>query len=107
MKRAPENIHALVQFIAQYKLSAKLLLAHRQTGWLDWLSIPVAGYLDYGAEPLPFSKVLGIRLSPTVRVPVGRLAPLVVKNYTQEISSFLELAKCSYQIDQGDFIVAL
>ena len=107
MKQAPEDIHALVQFIARHKLNAKLQLTHKQTAWVAWLTIPVAGYLDYGAEPLPFSEVLGIRLSPTVRVPVGTLVPPVVKNYTQEISSFLELAKFSYQIDNGEFLVAL
>ena len=101
------STNILIAFIAQYKLRTQLMLTHNQTSWLDWLRIPVPGYLDYGAEPLPFSEVLDILLSPTVAVPVGRLMPAMVENYAQEISSFLEQAKFSFQIDQGGLIVAL
>jgi len=105
LNRAPENIHALVQFIAQHNFKAKLVLFTKQTAWVDWLSIPVPGYLDYGGVPVSFSMVSAIKLSPLVKIHIGRLLPPVVQNHTEEIERYLKQMGYCFQIEDEDFVI--
>lgn len=95
----------LAQFITENKLKCQIVLRDKQTDWLNWISVPENGYLDYGGDPISLSNVISIILSPIVKINIGRLLPPKVNNYKNEIEELLNSTELPFYILDNNFII--
>lgn len=107
MDKETFNFMTLAQFIVDNKLKCQIVLSDKQTGWLDWISVPEKGYLDYGGEPVSFSNIKSIILSPTVKVNIGRLLPPKLNNYKNEIQELLNSIGLPFDVLDNNFIIKI